>query len=866
MTAAQLPLAEQAHNNHQLFSDHYLNVVLPGRSDWAALKGDAKPVMERIAAHYADYHPSDNEAQTERDWIQPVLTALGHTFEVQTSLETPGNVKSPDYVFYDDQAKLLENKGVRLNEENLKGRAFGVGDAKRWDRKLDIAERTSSTDTFSNKNPSYQIAFYIQHSGLEWGILTNGRLWRLYHRSNAHKLDRYYEVDLPALLDTGSVDNFLYFYAFFNRRAFDQQSLGVSAILQASTDYALGVGESLKAQVFEALRHLGQGFLDYPDNQLEPDPETLKAIYDNSLIVLYRLLFVFYAEARELLPMRSNDQYKQNYSLQLITHESATNIDRGRRLLASSGLMWPRLRQLFQIIDQGSPELDVPTYNGGLFDPEHHPFIERYTVGDAHLQRALDILARVDGQFIDYRDLAEQHLGTIYEGLLEYHLASIKPEDGWTVDILNDRGERKRTGSYYTPNYIVKYIVEQAVGPVLEEAVAGKRSDREKIDAVLKVNVLDPAMGSGYFLVEATEFIARFLIDLPLDPAAHGGDEPDLAYWKRRVAQNCIYGVDLNPLAVDLAKLSMWLSTVSKDQPLSFLDHHLRTGNSLVGAWVTDLQPQVESKRRRRSTRAKRAEQAGQLSLIDDETFARNISVAVGSMWLIEGMTGETVEQVKEQERVYREMREQLTGKYGRLADLVTATRFGLEIDADLWGPLADYVTGRAFTAPDRLIAWDEEAASIAGREHFFHWELEYPEVFFDSRGQPLGPLAGFDAVVGNPPYVRQERLQPFKPYFEQAFGDVYHGFADLFVYFFAQGLNLVHEGGLLSYISSNGWLRGNYATPLRTYLRSRVAMEQIIDLGDNKVFESAPDTYPAINVTRRQSPGQWEHRRSRRV
>src|SRR5205823_3176389 len=129
----------------------------------------------------------------------------------------------------------------------------------------------------------------------------------------------------------------------------------------------------------------------------------------------------------------------------------------------------------------------------------------------------------------------------------------------------------------------------QTVGPVLRAAVAGKTRDDDKVAAVLGLNVADPAMGSGHFLVAATEYIARFLVDLAIAPGADRHGEADLAYWKRRVAQSCIYGVDLNPLAVDLAKLSLWLVTVAKDRPLSFLDHHLRCGNALIGAHMADL-------------------------------------------------------------------------------------------------------------------------------------------------------------------------------------------------------------------------------------------------------------------------------------
>jgi hypothetical protein len=190
-----------------------------------------------------------------------------------------------------------------------------VADAKYWERPLDVSLKGGKRNAFSNKNPSYQISFYIQHSGTEWGILTNGRLWRLYHRDTAHKLDRFYEVDLRDLASSPSVEDFPYFYAFFRRAAFEDPDLGVGALLAESTDYARSVGDSLKVQVYEALRHVAQGFLDHPRNGLSAGPETLREIYDNSLILLYRLLFVLYAESRDLLPIHESPGYRDSYSL-----------------------------------------------------------------------------------------------------------------------------------------------------------------------------------------------------------------------------------------------------------------------------------------------------------------------------------------------------------------------------------------------------------------------------------------------------------------------------------------------------------------------------------------------------------------------
>jgi type I restriction-modification system DNA methylase subunit len=875
---------DAAHRNQRLFSDYYLNYLLP--LQWESLRSEAEAVMKQLQTIYAQFTPNpNNEAQTEDDWIKPVLRTLGHTFEVQAPLKVPESVQKPDYVFYRDEAARIANKGKVLTDEMLSKMAYAVGDAKQWDRSLDRA--TKGSDAFTNKNPSYQIFFYMLHSQLPWGFLTNGRLWRLYHEQTAHKLEIYYEVDLPALLASDDANDFLYFYTFFRRAAFESGSLSLEQILTASTDYARGVSDSLRQQVYDALRYVAQGFLDYPGNHLEPTPETCRAIYDNSLTLLYRLLFILYAEARDLLPLRNNKAYRRNYSLYTMKSEIA--VDGAEALLPNTGIIWIRIKELCTIIDRGSPPLNVTTFNGGLFDPQRHPFLERYVVGDRSLCRAIDKLARINSQFIDYRDLAERHLGTIYEGLLEYTLkvatepmvelkgsSKIVPAQGVSkkeiaaefrpgeVYLVTDRGERKITGSYYTPDYIVKYMVEQTLRPLLDAAVRQAQSDAGRIQAVLSLNVLDPSMGSGHFPVEVMEYIARYLVELGVQPEET--DEADLVYWKRRVAQHCIYGVDVNPLAVDLAKLSLWLATVAKDRPLNFLDHHLRTGNALIGSWLAEVAAgqhpkarQQNQKKQQKQEMVGRSEDVSQLSLaaLDDE-FQQNTSVALASMAQIEHNPGMTISDVKQQETAYEALRLHFSEKYRLLANLCAALHYDLNIGDDDWRPLTAYALGKLDSySPTMLEPYDaflDAVEVLAGRKRFFHWELEFPDIFFAPDGQPLGERAGFDVVIGNPPYVRQEQLGPDKPYFQEHY-EVYHGVADLFVYFFAQGLKLLRPGGKLAYISSNTWIRANYATPLRHYLRTQTTVETIVELGNTRVFADAPDLSPSIQIVSKTLP-----------
>ncbi|MGH3090333.1 MAG: Eco57I restriction-modification methylase domain-containing protein [Rubrobacteraceae bacterium] len=248
----------------------------------------------------------------------------------------------------------------------------------------------------------------------------------------------------------------------------------------------------------------------------------------------------------------------------------------------------------------------------------------------------------------------------------------------------------------------------------------------------------------------------------------------------------------------------------------------------------------------------KRADDSSQLSMLEDDGFRRSMSTAVGSMWLIEESPADTVEEVKEQERLYEKLRDDLTRRYARLADLATATNFGLEVDASLWKPLADYATKPSAATLPQFQRWLDEAKEKASEKRFFHWELEFPEVFFDRQGRPLGEDAGFDAVVGNPPYVRQEVLgREIKGYFEAAYPETYHGVADLFVYFYQRGLASLRRGGRMSYIVTNKWLRAGFGEPLRKYFAQSGAVEEIVDFGHAPIFPDA-DVFPCIIVLRK--------------
>ncbi|HEU5381086.1 MAG TPA: N-6 DNA methylase [Ktedonobacteraceae bacterium] len=897
------------HHNQRLFSDYFLDSVMAsgtwkGKAEWQNLLLEAAPVMAVLQARYEQFSISAsaaNEAQTESDWIRPVLEALGHTFEVQAKLKMPGptSAQHPDYVFYASEEQRLASRGRELDDRAAQYGALAVGDAKQWDVPLDQM-RKGASDSFSNKNPSFQIFFYMLHSKLPWGILTNGRKWRLYHETTAYKLDVYYEIDLPDLLASDEIEQFLYFYAFFRRAAFTpDHPLSLDILLAASTASAQKIREDLRDQVYDALTYVAQGFFACSPNQLTPTPETCQRVYEHSLILLYRLLFILYAESRELLPV-DNNSYQRRYSLRAIKDQVRLMQKDQVVLLPHAGIIWSQLRTLFRSIDLGEKLLSVSTFDGGLFDADRHLFLENYIVGDLDLARAIDKLARrprdeqdfSEDSFIDYRDLSERHLGTIYEGLLEYTLhvanepmaelrstSAIVPQrqasereivriyQPGEVYLVTDTGQRKTTGSYYTPDYIVKYMVEQTLKPVLDQAMQHAASDEQRIQAVLAINVLDPAMGSGHFPVEVVEYIARYLVELGVQPEKKDPQEADMIYWKRRAAQHCIYGVDANPLAVDLAKLSLWLATAARGYPLNFLDHHLRPGNALIGAWLNEVATSEHPRTilaRRQTTSQPGQGVAGtpedaevvQFSMLEDREFNQSLSSALDIMISIARMPGNTIQEVKQQEAAYTELRARFVHKYQDIMNLGVALFYDISIEDRLWAAYAAYaVQQQGIAGAEKGYAPTlEQARQMGQARRFFHWELEFPDIFFEEDGRPKGAHAGFDAVIGNPPYVRQEKLTADKPFYQEHYA-IYHGSADLFIYFFDQGLRLLRPDGRLAYISSNSWLRANYAAPLRRFLRTQTSVEQIIDLGNTRVFADAPDLSPAIQVVRKLPP-----------
>ncbi|MBK5232188.1 MAG: Eco57I restriction-modification methylase domain-containing protein [Thermoleophilia bacterium] len=845
-----------AFNNQRLFSDYYLDSVVPTSSEWSSIDAPASEAQATLRELWSSVKTlvGGHEGQTEEHWIRPVLGLLGYSFQVQTAVpDAEGTIRWPDYALF-SSAELRNAAAPFAGAVEYFVGAIGVADAKVWDAPLDRSSDSGSG--FNRLNPNYQIDAYLRETNQAWGMLTNGRLWRLYNRETSYRLDTYFEIDLIELLD-GDIESFKYFWAFFRPQALEGQPVSFADRTRlGSEEYAEALSGRVKVRIYEALTAFINGFFEYPENNLDPVAD-LKEAYDNSLILLYRILFALYAEAHGLLPT-DNGAYRDTYSILRIKQALAHRLDTGGALLPHANNYFADLKSLFTIIDRGAPQISVPPYNGGLFDDSKYPFLARNEIGDAQLAAGLDQLVRVPSEdglvFVDFRTLEVRHLGDIYEGLLEYHprLADedmvavrrggsetwkaasqmvdgdrpVARVDAGKIFLATGQGERRATGSYYTPETIVNLMLDESLGRTIKR-LEHEFSGEDLTAALLELRVCDPAVGSGHFLIGALDHIARAIVR---SGSATSPGDSELQSARRAVVERCVYGMDPNPLAVELAKLSLWLATVAKDRPLSFVDAHLICGNSVIGTSIEEMA-------------TLRGSGGPQMNFVEEALG----NVAPEMLELISAITESASDSVADIEgkKVQFDRLNALRASFVGTANLKTARSFGIDVSEDSY---LQAVTLLADDEPNfaQVPDW-ATAQEAAQRYRFNHWELAFPEIFLN----PNRPR-GFDLVITNPPYVSaNERNQAFddltNAYWRREF-DSASGAFDLYILFMEIGPRLAKPGGFSCLITPNKFLAAPYASKLREHLVDHHSLEALVDASRVSVFED-PSVYPVITL-----------------
>ena len=1025
--------------NRGLFADHYLRERLREDAAWkdnpSEMFGFVRDLLKRAAGSLHDpVRVSERPAHTGKDMLrtelfEPVFKALG--FNPVVNRPSKSDQTQPDYLLKSSAGTVVSAAFVYPWDRWLDGPDLHDDDTPEENPGACVVTALDSLCSLSGRGAEGE------RNGANWIIVTNGRLWRLYGRQAHARSTNFYEVDLVEALtasgDTDPNEAFRFWWLFFRAAAFapilplskggpggvaptgaaqtsSELTCWLDAVLSGSRDFAKRLGDRLKDRIFVTIfPHLAQGFLEDRRQRLSslpsprgrgdgsegpPSEEELSVIFEATLTLLYRLLFLLYAESRDLLPIRESPYFAA--SLKKIKNEVADKAgvaesDVPERLSktysAEETLLYDRLSRLFQAMDKGDPILNVPTYNGGLFNTSPHlskggaggvasadadrrdqqiaAFLVDHKIPDRFLALAIDRLSRDQDErtlalvFIDYKSLEVRHLGSIYEGLLEFKL-KVAEEDLTTqsdkkrekyiplreakasrsrkapgivvrkgdVYLSNDKAERKASGSYYTPDPIVEYIVANTVGPVLAEKLEALRPEfrkvrktfdnelqksqgfpspearsgrldhrqwaglqtynhhRDLVERLFDLKAVDPAMGSGHFLVEVVDFVTdrllSFLNQFPINPVTFAlertrasildslGEQgvtveelklTDINLLKRHVLKRCVYGVDLNPMAVELAKVSLWLDAFTLGAPLNFLDHHLRCGNSLVGASFEELAeslaPTVKSQGEKRHLKS--------LFRLDDEPLLRAIHHVLAVSRNADATAAEVTQSLKE----YAQARDDLSG-YRIVFDLLVAPYFGVERAADILLTGHDVKLGSrerflASLESDTHRRMADEATALAYHPgwNFFHWELEFPEVFFGfadvherrllHRNEIVGGSAGFDAVIGNPPYVRMELIKPLKPFLKTHY-ECHTERADLFIYFYERAVQLLRTGGSAAFIAPSNWTKTNAGDSLRQFLKVHTAMTDYLDLSHASVFDDA-STYPCVLVFRRSAP-----------
>ena len=784
----------------QLFTHYFLTDGITATDEWQASCSQPEAftafrggVQQRYDALNRSQEP--NEAATEQDLIRPVLALLGWA-DYLPQQSVARNEDIPDHLLFADadakqQAAAERNAGDRLRHATV------VEESKRFGLSLDGRERSGT--------PHGQILRYLATAEIEsegrirWGILTNGRVWRLYDYRARPRASGYFEADLGDLLTADREDDLRVFHLLFRRESFVLQDGATTTFLEAALAegrrYEEQVAQDLSGVVFERV------FPRLVDALAEASGQTLAESRDAALIFLYRLLFVLYAEDRGLLPV--HDARYDDYGLRKRVRDDIAD-----RMLANDTYSaiatnyYDHLTTLFKLIGWGDESIGLPPYNGGLFAAEASPLLETVRLADAPIAPIIHDLSHANGRFVNYRDMSVQQLGSIYERLLEREPVR---DDGHLSIRLNPYA-RKDSGSFYTSQELVDLIVERTLKPLaderrdaFEDKAAALKSDRrskqerrvelEQLDpaeAVLDLKVLDPAMGSGHFLVTAVDFLSDYIAELiehvPAVPEWLDGeyasplvervaairadirqranesnwvlDEAQLtdqAIIRRMVLKRCIYGVDKNRLTVELAKVSLWLHSFTVGAPLSFLDHHLRCGDSLVGLRVRDATDELH-----------------RLGGMFAGSAIAGAEAATEGMQRIEEMSDADVAEVEASAALFDGV-EETTADLRGLLDFLCGWRWliaGMKNSErdEFEGPLIATLGQHPANAYELLACGPEDddsrfaelwraARKIANEEGFLHWEVAFPGVWH--QWQDSHPQGGFDAVIGNPPWDR---------------------------------------------------------------------------------------------------------------
>ncbi len=681
--------------------------------------------------------------------------------------------------------KLLPSKAVELS-----GKSYPISHS--WydtpihvvGSHIDLDRPTKGIAGAARLSPHSMLQEYLNNNDkATWGILSNGRILRILRDNTSLTRQSYLEFDLEAMFNGEIYADFVPLWLICHVSRFEvncpagEESCWLDRWSLDAQERGTRALDRLRTGVENAIQALGQGFLDHPSNTdlrkaLSGTDLSRQDFYTQTLRLVYRLIFLFTAEDRGLLHPDGADTVAMERYMRYFSSTRLRRLAERSRGSRHSDL-YEQLKLVMDFLagSKGCLELGLPALSGSLFSSQTTPNLSLACLSNAALLKAVYSLAFItDGntrRAVDYRNLGAEELGSVYESLLEL-VPKVDSVSNQFVLINAAGNQRKTTGSYYTPTSLIQELLNSALDPVIADRIGAQHDAQSKEQALLSLKVCDPASGSGHFLIAAAHRIARRLAEIRA-----AGSEPSPNLYRlclRDVISHCIYGVDMNPMAVELCKFNLWMESLEPGKPLTFLDGHIKCGNSLVGMGprmtTKDLVIPEDAfkpvtgdnkttaaaiKRRNHSERT-----TGQMSL----TFT-SVSTRVDlDHWLAE-QTGildklpeDNPEDIQQKSKRFKEITSSKAYlKNKQIADLwtsaffwqITSDQSGLGSIAPTHGELNK--TRSEQVLPQRLT---QKVEVLAKDNRYFHWSLEFPCVFGRSEKDP-----GFDCILGNPPWER---------------------------------------------------------------------------------------------------------------
>ncbi len=751
-----------------------------------------------------DYHLGKNERLNEavtRSWTR--LRGVWSSFDAERQALTPEDngttITRERWLLI-----LLQELGYgRLSPTRsveIHGKSYPISHS--WEKlpihlvgcNIDLDRRSKGVAGAATSAPHGLIQEYLNRSeDTLWAILSNGLILRLLRDNVSLTRQAYVEFDLEALMRGEAFADFKLLWLVCHQSRFEAErpeQFWIERWSQLSHEEGTRILADLRAGVQDAIEKLGAGFLAHPDNSrlrdtLRTGQLETRGYYRQLLRLVYRLLFMFVAEDRELLPdpsaeAKAQQRYHDHYSTQRLRR-----LAQRKRGTAHSDL-WEAFKVVQRLLvhDDGCPAIALPALGGFLWSSRAMPDVESCSLSNFEFLGALRRLAFTERERIlrrvDYRNLGSEELGSVYESLLELH-PDLDVASGYFRLVSASGNDRKTSGSYYTPTELVQCMLDTALDPVIEGRVReanqqargqGEEAVREaRAQAILNLKVCDPACGSGHFLIAAAHRLAWHLASARTDE-----NEPspgDVRTALRDVVSRCLYGVDINEMAVELCKVSLWIEALEPGRPLSFLDNKILCGNSLLGTTpklLADGIPESafavlrgdDKKLTATLKKLNKEERGGQGTLFADFGSDWGAAAAVSkSSTELDNIDDTTVGGIRQKEKAYSQFLTSPEYQHQRMiADAWCAAFLWPKWDGAPT-PITHHIFDMLQRTPELVPSNTRETAhDLAQHYAFFHWHLAFPSVFSVStapQNEELGWSGGFDVVIGNPPWEQSE-------------------------------------------------------------------------------------------------------------